>query len=198
MKLNQLIGALILLVFSLWLLNWVLHPKPLDSVALPPYGLGQAFAEATAKAANDQGQVVLICLPTDSVQFRAQLEGFQKTLSRHKGIKLASIKNLGPKEVGTGSIPFKRFAELVQEQTQADVIVSFEPASSFSDELIKQLPQPCPKLVVMGLNAQQVRLGMNSGVVKAAIIPRQNSSLPSDDIKTARQWFDYYYELVEK
>ena len=197
MKLSKILGVVALCTVSLWGLNRALHPKPLDSVALPPYGLGQVLAEAAAQAASDEGSLILICLPNRSVQFQSQMAGFQKGLHQHRKVLLSQVSNLDLNQVDMNScIPFQKFASLVREHADAKVIVSFLPVSSFTEAQIQQLPQPCPALVVMGLNRPDVRRGLDSGTIKAAVLRRSLDQLPSEDIKTARQWFDYYYELV--
>ena len=192
MKLKQLLAVAALLLVALWLLNRALHPRPLDTVVLPPYGLGQVLAEAAAKAAHYQGRFVVICQPDDSNQFHAQWEGFESGLKAYHGIRLVKIQNLS---MSMGRISFQKFAEVVQENAQVDFIISFLPIATFTDEEIRSLPSPCPGVVLVGLNSTDVRRGMEAGIVKAAVLPRELDQLPGSDIKTARQWFDYYYEL---
>ncbi len=196
MKSLKIIGAVLVIVLALACLQRSTSPKPLDDEAMPPYGIGQVLAEQAAKAIGDKGRVALVCMSMNSVGGRAELAGFQETLARHKRITLAVTNLFRSSETAIGHLSFQQFAAVVNEDSNADVIVSFLGVTSFTDAQMATLPNPAPKLVVMGWNPGDVQRGMKAGLVKGAVAIRRLTAMPSDHPKTPLQWFDRYYDLV--
>jgi hypothetical protein len=196
MKAVKIVGAAFLILVGVALFLRAIHPKPADEIALPPSGLGQVLAEEAAKALNDKGTVVLAWMPTGAVESQAKFDGFQRAIARHKGIAISAIKEFKREEVSFGRISFEQFAGVVREHAKAGVIVSFLGVNSFTEAQIATLPQPSPKLVVVGWNPQDVQRGIKAGIVTAAVMARQLQGLPTDDPKSPIQWFDRYYNLV--
>lgn len=163
---------------------------------MPPYGVGQVLGEEAVKAMHDHGRVVLVYMAVNSVQSRAVLDGFRQTIAQHKNISLADIKNFKPSETIIGTLAFSQLAEVVNEYSNVDVIVSLLGVKSFTEANMAALPKPCPKLVVMDWNPEDVQRGMNAGLIKAAVMTRRLTAMPSDHPKTAHEWFDRYYDLV--
>jgi len=190
------IGAVLFIVIALAWLQRSLHPKPLDDEAMPPFGVGQVLAEEAAKAMHDKGRVVIVCMPMTSVRGLAEIDGFQRTLGQHKNIKVTATNTFKPSETAIGQLSFQQFAAVVNTNSNADVIVSFLGVTSFTDAQIATLPNPPPKLVVMDWNPNDVQRGMKAGLVKAAVMSRRLTGMPSDHPKTPHQWFDRYYDLV--
>lgn len=178
------------------LLDRLLHPKPSDAQAMPTYSVGQVMAEQAAQVLHDQGRCVLVCLPLDSVRSQAELEGFQHTFDKFKHLTLTATKKFKPEETGMGRLSFEQFAALVKEYSSADLIVCMLRINSFTDSQIASLPRPCPKLVVMDWNPADVQRGLNAGLVKAAVMSRQLTALPTDNPRNPHEWFDRYYNLV--
>jgi hypothetical protein len=135
-------------------------------------------------------------MPMSSVRGKAELEGFQQTLGQHKNITLVATTTFNPSETAFGSLSFQQLATVVNEATNVDVIVSFLGVTSFTDAQMATLPNPSPKLVVMDWNPRDVQRGMKAGFVKAAVMSRRLTGMPSDHPKTPHQWFDRYYDLV--
>jgi ABC-type sugar transport system substrate-binding protein len=196
MKTLKIGAAVLTIAVALLLLNQTLHPKPLDEQVMPQTGVGQVLAEQAAKAMNDKGRVAVVCMPTGSVESQAQLQGFQRTLGKHKNITIAATTTFKPTEAASGKLNFQQFAQVINEHPNADVIVSFLGVTSFTDAQIASLPQPSPKLVVMDWDAGDIQRGMRAGLVKAAVTSRRLTALPTDDPKTPLQWFGRYYDLV--
>ena len=187
---------MLLIVLAMAWLQRSIRPKPLDDEAMPPYGVGQVLGEEAAKTINDKGRVAIVCIPMISARGMAEMDGFQRFLSQHKNIKLVTTNVFKPSETAFGSLSFQQLATVVNEDTNVDVIVSFLGVTSFTVAQMATLPNPSPKLVVMDWNQGDVLRGMKAGFVKAAVMPRRLTGIPSDHPKTPHQWFDRYYDLV--
>lgn len=196
MKYLKIISSVLFIVIALAWLQRSLHPQPLDDEAMPPYGVGQVLAEEAAKEMHEKGQVVIVCMPMSSVRGQAQMRGFLETLGQYKNITLTATNIFQPSETLIGCLSFPQFFGVVNANSKADVIVSFLGVTSFTESQIATLPNPCPKLVVMDWNPGDVQRGMKAGLLKAAVMSRRLTGLPSDHPKTPHQWFDRYYDLV--
>ena len=185
-----------MIVLALAWLQRSTNPEPLDDEAMPPYGVGQVLAEQATKALGDKGRVALVCMPMISVGGRAELAGFLETLARHKHVSLVATNLFKPSETAIGHLSFQQFTAVVNEDSNADMIVSFLGVTSFTDAQIATLPSPAPKLVVMDWSPGDVQRGMKAGLVKAAVMSRRLTAVPSDHPKTPLQWFDRYFDLV--
>ena len=198
MKTFKIIASVLVIIVALAWLQRAIRSKPLDAEALPPTGMGQVLAEEAAKALPKGGQVVLVSMSGGTAEDQAKLEGFNRTLGKQGKIKVIATKEFKLNEVGMGDgrIKFEQFAAVVNEHSNADVIVSFLGVNSFTEAQMASLPKPCPQFVVANWKPEDVRRGMNAGLVKAAVMNRVLRSLPTDDPKTPIQWFDRYYDLV--
>jgi hypothetical protein len=196
MKTLKIIGAVLIVVLALAWLQRSMNPKPIEDEAMPPYAVGQVLAEQAAKATGDKGRLAMVWMPINSVRGQAELAGFQETIALHKHITLTATNLFKPSETAFGSMSFQQLAAVVNEDTNVDVIVSFLGVTSFTDAQMATLPNPSPKLVVMDWNPGDVQRGMKAGLVKAAVMSRRLTGIPSDHPKTPHQWFDRYYDLV--
>lgn len=196
MKIAKIIAAVLVLVVAVLWIQRTLNPGPADEVALPHAGVGQVLAEQAAKALNDKGRVALVYMDSTSVETRAQIESFQRTLGKHKGIKLVATRTFKPMETQMGSIPFQKFADLVAEFSNLNAIVCCVGIIALSDAQLEALKKTSPKLVVMNWSRGDVERGMKAGLVQAAVSTRTLTSLPTGNPKTPLQWFDRYYNLV--
>jgi hypothetical protein len=196
MKTLKTVGALLLIVLALVWLQRSIHPKPLDDEVKPAYAVGQVLAEQAAIATGDKGRLAMVWMPINSVRGQAELAGFLETMKLHKHITLTATNLFKASETAFGSMSFQQLAAVVNKDTNVDVIVSFLGVTSFTDAQIATLPTPSPKLVVMNWNPEDVQRGMKAGLVKAAVMSRRLTGIPSDHPKTPQQWFDRYYDLV--
>ena len=195
-KTLKVICTALLIVIAVAWLQRSLNPKPVDDEAMPPYAVGQVLAEQAVKAINDKGRVALVCMPSGAMRSQAEMEGLQQTLRNHKNITIVRTNNFKPTETSIGCLSFEQFATIMNKNSDADVIVSFLGITSFTDAQIATLPNPAPKLVVKDWNPREVQRGMKAGLVKAAVMSRRLTGIPSDNPKTPHQWFDRYYDLV--
>jgi len=196
MKTLKIIAATLTVAGALFWLNHSLHPQPIDRQALPFFGVGEVLANETVRVAHDKGRVVLVNLPMDSVNSTSQLQGFQETLAGHHQITLVATKNIALRETDFGKISFPQLAAIINDYSNADVIVIFPALTSLSDAQLQTLPKPSPKLVVMDWSMGDLSRAANAGLVAAAVSTRRLTALPSDHPRTPRQWFDRYYNLV--
>ncbi len=196
MKTLKISGSLLFIVLAFMWLHRSMNVAPMDDETMPPYGIGQVLAEQAAKAMGDKGRVALVCMSMNSNGGRAELAGFQETLARHSHIKLANTNLFKSSDTAIGQLSFQQFAAVVKEDASVDVIVSLLGVSSFTDADIANLPPKCPALVVMDWNPHFVERGMKAGLIKAAVMSRRLTALPSDHPQTPHQWFDRYYDLV--
>ena len=196
MKTLKIIAATLIVAGALFWLNHSLHPQPLDRQSLPFFGVGEVLANEAARVAHDKGRVVLVNLPMDSVNSQSQLQGFQETLAGHHHLTLVATKNIDLHDTTMGKINVAQLTAIINDYSNADVIVIFPPLTSLSDAQLQTLPKPAPKLIVMDWSMGDLNLAANAGLVAAAVSTRQLTSLPSDHPRTPRQWFDRYYDLV--
>lgn len=197
MKQIKIAGAILVIVGALVWTWYGLHPQPPDNVAQPGVGLGQVLAqEAVDQLHGKTGHVVVVCMPTASVESQTSLESLQRTMAKYKNITL-TMKLFAVNEVGImDTIPFQRFANVVNQYAGADVIIFMLQPNVLTDTQIEQLPHPAPKLIVFRWNPEEVTRGMKWGLIMAAITDRRWSSLPSDHPRNPRQWFDRNFELI--
>ena len=196
MNTGKIIGSILLIVVAVLFIQRSQHPQPPDEQYMPGYGMGQVLAEAAAKITHDQGRVVLACQPSNLASSEAEMEGFQQSLAKHSQLKLTATRTFKPDETAMGKLPFAKFSALINENPSAEVIVCMLGILSFTDAQIASLPQPCPKLVVVDWNPADVQRGLNAGLIKAAVMSRQLTAMPTDDPKTPREWFDRYYTVM--
>jgi hypothetical protein len=190
-----IVAVLLLLGALVWVWRG-LHPPPPNDVTMPYIGLGQVLAkEAANQLHGKEGRVVVVCMPTASVGSQAQLGGLQRALGQYRNITV-TMDAFKTDQVGAmDTISFQQFEELVSENANADVIISFLKVAPFSDAQITQLPHPCPKLIVVRWGHEAVQRGMSASLVVAAVMERRWNSSPSQP-KTPRQWFDGRYQLI--
>ena len=196
MKKLKIIGSVLLIAVALAWLQRSLHPQPPAEQFMPAKGLGQVLAEQAAIAANDQGRAVFVYMPSGEIEGPAQLEGFQNALGQHKHITLTATKTINPMETASGKLTFNQYAAIINEYSNASVIVFAVGVTSFTGAQMATLPQPSPKLVVMDWKPGDADRGMEAGLVKAVVSTRRLTSVPTDHPKTSGQWFDRYYDLM--
>src|SRR5512133_1256529 len=196
MKLVKIVGSVVVILLALLWIQSTLNPQPADEVAMPHAGVGQVLAEQAAKAVNDKGLIALVYMETGSVEEKAQMDSFKRTLGKHKEVRLAGTRSFKPMETSTGNIRYSQFTQIVNEFSNANAIVCCVGVTSLGEAEIAALQKTSPKLVVMNWNRDAVDRGMRAGLVSAAVASRMLTSLPSDHPKTALQWFDRYYNLV--
>lgn len=196
MKIIKIIGSVLVIALALVWIQKTLNPKPADEVAMPHAGVGQVLAEQAAKAVNDKGLVALVYMESASVESQAQIDSFQRTLGKHKDIKIVATKTFKPTETQMGNITFQKFTDLVSEYSNANVLVCCVGVPPLTDAQLATLKKTAPKLVVMNWNRDNVERGMKAGLVQAAIASRWLTSLPTDHPRTPLEWFDRYYNLV--
>ena len=192
MKALKLVAAAVLLGLAGYLLQRSFNPRPSDEHAGPPAGVGQVVAEQTAKAIGEQGEILVLDCPNDSVDSKALRSAFASQIKSYKNIKV-SYRDLDRSEVNMMvAISFDQLATELDKHPNLAAVVSFVGIESFSDAQIASLPSPNPKFVVVGWQAREVRSGFNKGVIAAAVLGREITSLPTDSPKTSKQWFDRY------
>ena len=184
----------ILVGVAIWQVVSALHPRPLDSVMLPGYGLGQALAETASTVLNNQGRLVVVYAPADTVEVKSQWEGFKNTIKKHGGMRIIKVYNL--KTDISGYVEPQSFLDMVKEQDQSDLIVSFLPVAPATQKQVSEASSRIPKMLVVGLthdDGNPERCAASG--LKAIIVPRIPTSLPSENMKSAKDWFDYYFEI---
>lgn len=196
MKTTKIVALLLLIAVALVWIERSWHSQPLKDEVMPPYGVGVVLAQEAAETMQNTGRVAIICLPVSSAPSKAQMEGLQRTLARHKNIKVVVTNYFNFSETALGRLSFRQLAAVINQDSNVDVIVSFLGVTSFTSAQIATLPTPSPKLVVMDWNPQAVQQGMQAGLVKAAVMARRLTAVPTDHPKTPHQWFDRYYNLV--
>jgi hypothetical protein len=147
--------------------------------------IGALAADEAAKLLGGSGQVVVVTLGTEQWPIRpakAEVDGFLKSIRRNKGVVVHGFVNIDPSFV-MGSVfgfPAAGLSQAMNENPQADLIVSFAGCPRLTAEETAQLPAQRPKiLAVEGLGLPGLaEHGLANGLVQMAIV--------GDRVMTAR------------
>jgi hypothetical protein len=194
-KVKIAVSIVLIVISGVLIVRW-LNPAPLDARSLPSSGLGQVVAEETIRVLAGKGEVVVVYLPVESVESRAKIKGFTRTIEASDGVRVSSTEILKPEDVQSmGRLTFEHFLRIVRNHSDADAIVMFRGVTPFHAGKVKKLADPLPKLIVAGWNPRHIHAGFDAGVIHAGISAREFRTLPTDDPKTPLEWFDRYYEV---
>lgn len=171
-----------------------------DEATKLPEGLGIAVAEETSKLLGGKGKVVLI-LPkrgtyNDPV-VEVQRAAFAKTLAQGKGMSLVATEFMEmerPGTMGAGGLDPEPFRQFVHQHAGADAFVTLAGFPEFPKEGLAGLAGK--KFVVVGSASPHLKAMLLGGTVQVAILPRSRPATDGKKPRTAREWFNFTYEVV--
>jgi hypothetical protein len=195
-----LVGVLAVIALSIWIVRaW----NEGTTIELSPYTVsGEMLADETSKLLNGQGRIVVLALDTKKIPIpyaEAQLKAFQKQLKKKSRITITAIELVSPAS-GEGMISLSgaKYLEAVRQHDGADAIVSFVGSPGLTEAELRHLPAKRPLGIVFGDNmGPQLQWLFRAGVVQVAVTKRFTPLPgPGREPQTAREWFDFYFELV--
>jgi hypothetical protein len=163
--------------------------------------VGRVMAEETAKLLDNQGRIVVIAIETaQDPELKVQLEEFEKTLKKFRGITVAKTYMLETEnraKYGAGSgLSAGRFIRIVNKNTTADAMVSFVGAPELKDDEIGQL-QARPKFIAESRSVEKIGNLLAKRLLQVAIVSRFQFPAPVEgNPGTPRQWFDKRFQVV--
>ena len=193
------IGSILAIVASvLWIVRSQRSPKM--NVSLHQ-AVGQVLAEETARLLERKGKVVIVSMETGKVpELKTQLQAFEKALHLVGGITVLERYELDPEDKpkygpGTG-LSAPRFLRIVKKSAKADAIVSFVGVPRLTDEEIGKLER-MPRFVAETKERDKLSRLFEKKILHVAVVPRFEFPAPvSEKPRTAREWFDKYFQIV--
>lgn len=171
-----------------------------DEATKLPEGLGTAAAEEVATLLSNQGKVALILPQRGTYKdpvVELQRAAFAKALTRSKGLSLIATESIEmerPGTMGAGGMDPEQFREIVQRHAGADAFVTLAGFPEFPKAALASMTGK--KFVVVGSAGPQLKALLTSGTVQVAILPRTRPAADGKKPSTAREWFNFTYEVV--
>ena len=202
MRKPQLVALLSVLamIVAVGVIYWTQFRDESPEVTRLAEGLGMAVAEESARLAGGSGKVVLI-LPKRGTfvdpLVEIQRAAFEKALAGHAGVSLLateSIETERPGTMGAGGLDPAEFQAILTRAAGAKVVVSLAGLPEFPADA--PLTAAGRKIVVVGSGTPQLKALLAAEVVQVAIMPRVKPAAPTEQPKTAREWFRHRYEII--
>lgn len=199
-----LIGAVLAMIVS-GVMLYKFYTKP-NSVDGATQNLFQAYTQVTAQEISHllggRGNVIVLIWgpPSDDASnpeglpdVRAICAALQKA-----GLRVLAKESVPPVKSGHDLVWTAENYRSVQEHyPQAAALVSFVGSPQLSAENIRALPSPRPKLIVVRLaKVETAQPLLQQGVLDGAILPQTGARSSNHEPKTAREWFDKFYQFA--
>lgn len=198
-KLISLVAILTIAVAGAVVYRTQFQNRPAETTKLPE-GLGTAAAEETAKVLGNQGKVALILPKRGSYQdpmVELQRAAFAKALARTKGVSVLATESIEmerPGTMGAGGLDPEQFRQIIQRHAGVDAFVSLAGFPEFPKQELGSLGGK--KFVVVGTPGPHLKAMLLGGIVQAAIVPRTRPAPDGKKPGTAREWFNFTYEVI--
>ncbi len=203
--------AMILITLSLASLFITMRDRPPVMDVSLDLAIGEGMAEETAKFLGNRGQIVVIRRDSQDVKLpgmEAQMNAFQKTLSKKGGIKIVGVETLNmPVAHSRSPSPLAppmifsaaMFSMIPEKYPNVSAIVSFVGVPFLTDEEIAGLGQNIPKVIVLTDMHPSLKKLFEEGVVQLAILRHFGTDLKdSKKPRTPRELFNQLYTVVTK
>ncbi len=195
--------VIISLVITIFLSSRPHEPK----LNLKPFEqLGVVMADTTAKLINNQGEIVLWKIRTETkvAVMDVPIERFRDELSKRSDIRLIAVEegvmNQPPVRapgMEMAGMSGEKFLGLIQKYPTASALVLFGATPKLTEEQIGNLPVRRPKVFVIAMYDLPHKSLFEKGVIQVAIVPRNGmraiSTNPPDD---NMEWFERYYDVI--
>lgn len=198
-NLISLVAVLAIVIAGVAIYRTQFGGRPAEATKLPE-GLGTAVAEEATKLLGNQGKVALI-LPKRGTYadpiVELQRAAFAKALARTKGVSLLATESIEmerPGTMGAGGLDPEQFSQIVQRHTGADVFVSLAGFPEYPKTGLAALGGK--KFVVLGTATSHLKSVLLGGTVQVAIVPRTRPAPDGTKPGTAREWFNFTYEVI--
>ena len=162
---------------------------------------GEVLAEQAATLTNAGNIVVITIDPAKYPILKAQLEGLEKGLEKFPKLKIyrtVDVDAEGKAKYGPGrGLSGERYLRIIKKNSdRANIVISLIGCPTLSDEQLQKLPKPMPKFIAETRGRDQLVELFAAGVIHAAIVPRFVFPAPIAKPRTARDWFDTYWQVI--
>jgi hypothetical protein len=167
----------------------------------PHEAVGEMMAHETATllGSNAPKRIVVLALDIHDPGMKAQMRSFDRTIARSKNIRVFDKIMLKPDQkhrpVPGGGLSARRFVDVLIKYRDVDAIVSFAGLPNPEKEEINALAK-IPIVVAETTQPGKLTRLFDKGMVQVAIVPRYIFPAPVQEPKTAREWFDKYFQIV--
>lgn len=150
---------------------------------------------------KDKKRIVIVATDQDDPALEAQLNAFQKTIEKAGDIEVKERIMVEPDgkrryEPGLG-MSARRYVRIAKNNLKADCIVSFIGVPDPDDEEMKQLDIKPPRMIAETKELEKLPKLFKERIIRVAIVPRYQFPAPgSAKPRTAREWFDRYFQVV--
>jgi hypothetical protein len=159
--------------------------------------VGAVTAEETAKLLGDKGQVLILTRdlgPVKDPSLEAQLEAFQRTLKKQRGMSVVVEKiQIPPMQMMAlgGGVPPDRLFKAVQAHPSLGAVVLFFGFPQLADPEIETLKKTGVKVVVVSSLRPGYKRLLERQALHLAIVPRPEPPPPgAPAARTVRERFD--------
>jgi len=162
--------------------------------------VGEVLAQQTAKLIHSNGQVVVVTMDASKApELKAQMQVFEKTLKKFGRISIKELpmdtEDKPQYRTGAG-LSSRRFLRIVKKSAGADAIVSFIGAPRMTEDELAQV-EKAPKFVAECRSPDKIRKLFEKKILQVAVVNRFDYPAPiKHNPKTAKQWFEKYYQVV--
>ncbi|HUJ08614.1 MAG TPA: hypothetical protein VL171_01180 [Verrucomicrobiae bacterium] len=195
-----LIGAVAAMIVSgVVLYRTFSKSNPVDGAT---ENLFQAYTQVTAdeisRLLGGHGDVVVLMwgAPSDDATFPdgpPAVQALCQALQGH-GLHVTKDRVTPVREGREVAWTAENYRSVLESHSQATALISFVGSPQLTDDNIRALPSPRPKLIVVRLaKLETARPLLQQGVVDAAVLPQTDAPSIGHPPKTAREWFDKYY-----
>ncbi len=174
------------------------------SINLGPYeSLGAVTAEETAKLCGNKGQVLLMVRDTGGSKnpsVEAQINAFQKTLNRQKGMNVTIQRiQLTPMQMMAtgGGVPPEPFLKALESHPNLTALVLFMGYPQLSDAELEQVRKTGIKTIVASPLRPGDRRLIQRQAIQIALVPKPEAPPPNAPApKTLRERFDQDFMII--
>jgi len=159
--------------------------------------VGVVTAEETAKLLDNKGQVLVLTRdlgPVKDPSIEAQLEAFQQTLKKQRGMSVVVEKiKIPPMQMMAlgGGVPPDHFFKALQAHANLGAVVLFFGFPALSDPEIETVKKTGVKIVVVSSFRPAYQRLLERQAMHLAIVPRPEAPPPdAPPARTVRERFD--------
>jgi hypothetical protein len=163
--------------------------------------MGEVLAEQAASITN-KGKIVVITIDGNAFpEIKAQMEGFEKALEKFPGLKLyrtVEVETEGKPKYGPGrGLSEERFLRIMNKYSErAQIVISLIGSPELKEDQFEKVPKRMPKFIAETRGRDELAALFAAGVIHAAVVPRFVFPAPVEKPRTAREWFDNYWQVI--
>jgi hypothetical protein len=163
--------------------------------------MGEVLVEQAAAVTN-AGKIVLITIDGNKYpEIKAQIEGVESALAKRPMLKLyrtVEVETEGKPKYGPGrGLSEERFLRIVKKYSgRAAIVISLIGSPELNKEQLSELPKPMPIFIAETRGRDELVEMFSAGAIHAAVVPRFIFPAPVEKPRTARDWFDTYFQAI--